>query len=201
VRVGSLLRGVALAAAAAGVGYVALGTDRGRDADADVFAAVNREHGAGADRFFAGITEMGSLYAVGAAAAVLAVTGRPRSAARALAASGLTWVAGQRLKELVDRPRPYVADPGTTRAMIAPPMGTSWPSSHPAVLTAFATVAARELDLRPASRATLGALGLTVAASRVYLGVHYPSDVVSGFLVGRAVAAVWPPGRRRPRRS
>ena len=201
MRVGSLVRGVALAAAAAGVGYVALGTDRGRDADADVFAAVNREHGAGADRFFAGITEMGSLYAVGAAAAVLAVTGRPRSAARALAASGLTWVAGQRLKELVDRPRPYVADPGTTRAMIAPPMGTSWPSSHPAVLTAFATVAARELDLRPASRATLGALGLTVAASRVYLGVHYPSDVVSGFLVGRAVAAVWPPGRRRARRS
>ena len=83
--------------------------------------------------------------------------------------------------------------------MIAPPMGTSWPSSHPAVLTAFATVAARELHLGAASRATLGVLGLTVATSRVYLGVHYPSDVVSGFLVGRAVAAIWPPGGRRPR--
>lgn len=199
MRVGSLVRGAALAAAAAGVGYVALATDRGRDADAGLFAAVNREHGAAADRLFAGITEMGSLYGVGAAAAVLAVTGGPRPAARALAASGLTWIAGQRLKALVDRPRPYVADPGVTRAMIAPPMGTSWPSSHPAVLTAFATVAARELHLGAASRATLGVLGLTVATSRVYLGVHYPSDVVSGFLVGRAVAAIWPPGGRRPR--
>ena len=77
-------------------------------------------------------------------------------------------------------------------------MGTSWPSNHPAVLTAFTTVAARELDTGRIARAGLGALGLTVAASRVYLGVHYPSDVVSGFLMGRTVAAVWP-RRRGPR--
>jgi undecaprenyl-diphosphatase len=113
---------------------------------------------------------------------------------RAAAAAGATWVLGQGVKRLVDRPRPYVADPDGTRAMIAPPMGTSWPSSHPAVLTAFTTVAARELAAGWVARAALTATGLKVAASRVYLGVHYPSDVASGFLMGRAVAAIWPRG-------
>jgi undecaprenyl-diphosphatase len=195
VRLGSLLRGTAIAAAAAGVGYVALATDAGREADADLFAAVNRGHGFDADRAFTGITELGSMYAAGAAAGTLAALGRPRQATRAFLAAGTTWLLGQGVKKLVDRPRPYVADPDGTRAMIAPPAGTSWPSSHPAVLTSFTTVATRELGVGRLARSGLTALGVSVAASRVYLGVHYPSDVASGFLLGRAVAAVWP--RRR----
>jgi undecaprenyl-diphosphatase len=98
------------------------------------------------------------------------------------------------MKKLANRPRPYDADPRGTRAMIAPPMGTSWPSSHPAVYTTFTTVAARELGAGRVARAGLTAVGAIVAASRVYLGVHYPSDVASGILLGRAVAAVWPRG-------
>jgi undecaprenyl-diphosphatase len=192
VSVRSLLRAAALASAAAGVGYVALATDRGRRADADLFAAVNRGHGPDADRVFAGVTELGSLYAVGAAAVALAALGRPRQAARAGAAGGATWLLGQALKRVVERPRPSVADPDGTRAMIALPMGTSWPSSHPAVLAAFSVVAGRELEAGAIARGSLTALGLSVAASRVYLGVHYPSDAVSGFLIGRAVAAIWP---------
>ena len=144
---------------------------------------------------FAGVTELGSLYAVGAAAGALAALGRPRPALRALTAAGATWGLGQVVKKLVDRPRPYDADPDGTRAMIAPPMGTSWPSSHPAVLTTFTTVVARELGAGARRGRASPALGLTVAASRVYLGVHYPSDVASGFLMGRAVAAIWPRGR------
>jgi len=192
VRAAAILRGAALAAAAAGIGAVALAIEGGRDADAQLFAAVNRGHGPEADRVFAGLTELGSLYAVGAAAAALAALGRPRPALRGAAAAGATWGLGQAVKKLVDRPRPYDAHPGGTRALIAPPMGTSWPSSHPAVLTAFTTVVARESGAGAIARAGLTGLGLTVAASRVYLGVHYPSDVASGFLIGRAVAAVWP---------
>ena len=198
MRLASLLRGAAIAAAAAGVGYVALATDAGREADADLFAAVNRGHGFDADRAFTGITELGSMYAAGAAGGTLAAFGRPRQATRAFLAAGTTWLLGQGVKKLVDRPRPYVADPDGTRAMIAPPAGTSWPSSHPAVLTSFTTVATRELGVGMLARSGLTALGVSVAASRVYLGVHYPSDVVSGFLLGRAVAAVWP-RRRGPR--
>jgi membrane-associated phospholipid phosphatase len=194
VRVRAFLRGGGLAAAAAGIGAVAMATEGGRDADAEMFGAVNRGHGPDADRVFAGVTELGSLYAVGAAAGALAALGRPRPALRAAAAAGAAWGLGQAVKKLVDRPRPYDAEPGGTRAMIAPPMGTSWPSSHPAVLTAFTTVVARESGVGAIGRAGLTGLGLTVAVSRVYLGVHYPSDVASGFLMGRAVAAIWPRG-------
>jgi membrane-associated phospholipid phosphatase len=194
VRVRAFLRGGGLAAAAAGIGAVAMATEGGRDADAEMFGAVNRGHGPDADRVFAGVTELGSLYAVGAAAGALAAIGRPRPALRAAAAAGAAWGLGQAVKKLVDRPRPYDAEPGGTRAMIAPPMGTSWPSSHPAVLTAFTTVVARESGVGAIGRAGLTGLGLTVAVSRVYLGVHYPSDVASGFLMGRAVAAIWPRG-------
>jgi membrane-associated phospholipid phosphatase len=71
----------------------------------------------------------------------------------------------------------------------------SWPSSHPAVLTTFTRVAAQELGVGSVTKGALSALDATVATSRVYLGVHYPSDVISGVLIGRAVARVWP--RRR----
>jgi membrane-associated phospholipid phosphatase len=200
VRAASLARGAALAGAAAVTGWVALGTAAGRDADARAFAAVNRGHGPGADRAFAAVTELGSLYAVGAAAAVLAAAGRPRTAARAALAAGAAWTIGLGAKRIVERPRPYVADPTGTRSLISPPMGTSWPSSHPAVLTSFTAVAARDLGIGRAGRAALWALGGAVAASRVYLGVHYPGDVVGGLLLGRAVAAAWPAGTPEWRR-
>jgi membrane-associated phospholipid phosphatase len=196
VRLGSIVKGAALATGAAAVGWAALATDEGREADRRLFAAVNGGHGETADRVFVGITELGSLYAACAAAGVLVAAGRGRRAGRALAAAGATWLLGQGVKRVVDRPRPYEADPDGTRAMIAPPKGTSWPSSHPAVLTAFTTVVARELGLGRTGRAALTGLDAAVGASRVYLGVHYPSDVASGLLMGRAVAAIWPRGRR-----
>jgi undecaprenyl-diphosphatase len=168
----------------------------GRGVDRELFAELNRGHGPDADRFFTGVTELGSLWAAAAAAAALAVLGRRRVAANALGAAGLTWLAGQGLKRVANRPRPYETDPDGTRTLVDPPHGTSWPSSHPAVLTAFTTVAGRDLGLGGIARVGLTGLGLSVGASRVYVGVHYPSDAASGFLIGRAIARCWP-GRRR----
>jgi membrane-associated phospholipid phosphatase len=196
VRARALLRAAAAAGAAAAIGYAAYRTEEGARADRELFRWANRGHGPRADAFFFGITELGSLYASGAAAGALFLLGRRREAARAMGAAGAAWVAGQVVKEVVDRPRPYEDDPDGVRKLIAEPMGTSWPSSHPAVLTAFTLVAARELELGSAARATLSGLGASVAASRVYLGVHYPADVAGGLLMGRAVAHVWPRSSR-----
>jgi membrane-associated phospholipid phosphatase len=186
---------VLAAAAAAAVGYAALRIPEGARIDGEAFRRVNEGHGPGPDRLFEGITELGSLYACGAAAGALAALGHRRAALSAAAAAGATWALGQGVKRLVSRPRPYHADPGDTRRMIAEPKGTSWPSSHPAVLTTFTRVASRELGLRATPRAALSALDVGVATSRVYLGVHYPSDVISGLLMGRAVARLWPSTR------
>lgn len=183
--------GTALLGAAAVVGRRS-STPEWREVDAELFGVLNKGHGPRADRFFTGITELGSLWAAAGAGGVLAITGRRRAAASALGAAGLTWLAGQGLKRVANRPRPYEADGDGTRLLIGPPHASSWPSSHPAVLSAFAAVAARELGLGGIARAGLAGLDVSVAASRVYVGVHHPSDVVSGLLLGRAVARLWP---------
>jgi undecaprenyl-diphosphatase len=108
-----------------------------------------------------------------------------------MAAAGATWLAGQGLKKMFLRARPYEADPEGTRLLIGPPRATSWPSSHPAVLLAFTSVAARELRVGAVARAGLDGLGLAVGASRTHVGVHYPADVVGGVLLGKAVAALF----------
>jgi len=185
-----------LAAGACAIGLGAITGPDGPAVDRELFGVLNRGYGPRADRVFTGVTELGSYHAAGSAAAVLAVAGRRRAALRALGAATATWLLLQGIKRVVDRPRPADADPRGTRTLIARPNGTSWPSSHPAVLTTFTRVAARELGLRPSSRAALTALDLTVAVSRVSVGVHYPSDVASGLLLGRAVARAWPRGRR-----
>jgi undecaprenyl-diphosphatase len=193
------IRAAALAGAAFAVA-AASSSPRGREADARLFGAANRHRGPGADAFFTGVTEMGSIYASAGAAAALAATGNRRAAAHALGAACGMWTLGQVLKRAVNRPRPYDAGLPDIRQLIARPKGTSWPSSHPAVLTAFTQTAARTLGLGAGARAALGALSGTVALSRVALGVHYPSDVLSGVLFGRAVALVASPdadpGRR-----
>jgi len=185
----------ALAAGACAIGLGAMKGEDGPDVDRELFAVVNRGHGPEADRAFAGITELGSFYAAGAAALVLLVAGRRRAALRALGAASVTWLALQGIKRVVARPRPYDADPAGTRLLIARPRGTSWPSSHPAVLTTFTRVASRELGLGRSARTAFTGLDLAVGTSRVYLGVHYPSDVASGLLFGRAIARLWPRGR------
>ena len=190
--VGRWVWGAGLFAGACAVGVAVTNHPEVAEADRDLFEAVNDGHGPEADRIFVTMTELGSLYASGAAAGTLVALGRGRTAVRAFSATCGTWLVLQGMKKLVDRPRPLDADPDGTRQLVARPNGMSWPSSHPAVLTTFTRVAARDLELGATSRGALAALDATVATSRVYLGVHYPSDVISGLLIGRAVARVWP---------
>lgn len=194
MRVRDVLLGTTLVGAAFSVGRWS-SRPEGRGVDAELFGELNRDRGPDVDRFFTWITELGSLYAAGAAAGALVVTGQRRAATNAIAAAGATWLVGQGLKKVTNRPRPYESNLEGSRLLIGPPQGSSWPSSHPAVLTTFTTVAGRDLGLGVVSRTGLTGLGLTIAASRVAVGAHYPSDVASGFLIGRAVARLWP-GRR-----
>jgi membrane-associated phospholipid phosphatase len=192
----NIRRGISAGTLAAGAFAVGLlsSTKVGRRADISLFRRVNRGSGVAADRFFASLTELGSLYASGAAAATLAVLGERRAAERGIFAAVSMWVVGQATKQTFGRPRPYDAYPdGEFRLLISRPQGTSWPSSHPAVVMAFVTAASRELELPPAARRALLAVPLLVGASRTYLGVHYPSDVLGGLMLGRAVGLAMSP--------
>lgn len=187
-------RAIGLGASALAVG-VAVSGGRGRELDERAFRAVNGLGDARVDRAFRGITELGSIWASVGAASVLAAWGRRRAAGRGLAAASLAWLAGQGMKRLFERPRPYEADARDTRLLIGPPRAAAFPSSHPAVLLAFVTVAGREAGLGPSARAALAALAGAVGLSRVVVGVHYPGDVVGGLLLGRAVSEAVSSGR------
>jgi undecaprenyl-diphosphatase len=166
---------------------------RGRDLDDRLFGWANSrfEHPR-LDLFFRTVTELGAFYASMAAGAVIAAGGRRREAADAVGAAAAMWAVGNGLKRVFRRLRPYDADlPRPLRLLIGKPRGESWPSVHPATFLAFVTVAGRNLEVPHPLRRALVGVAAVVAASRVYLGVHYPADVVGGLLLGRATADVW----------
>ena len=165
-------------------------TRRGRRLDAAAFRVLNADRGRGVDLVFEGITELGSIWGSAGAAAAIARAGRKDVAGRAFGAAGAAWVLGQALKKAFRRPRPYDAHLAGSRLLIGRPQGTSWPSSHPMVLLAFSTVAARGLRLRRGVDAGVLALAGAVGLSRSSLGVHFPSDVAGGLLLGRALGLV-----------
>jgi undecaprenyl-diphosphatase len=88
------------------------------------------------------------------------------------------------LKGVFDRPRPSVVDPAVHPLVFVPHNG-SMPSTHAA--TAFAAAVAVSL-VHPRLSWPLVALASLVSVSRVWLGVHYPTDVLAGAALGTAIA-------------
>jgi membrane-associated phospholipid phosphatase len=170
---------------------VAAGLPPGRALDRRLYHSLNRSRGPGVDALFKGVTELGSIWASVGAAVMVATAGRRRREALDAAGAALAmWGIGQGLKRVFARPRPYQALE-RFRLLISEPRGTSWPSSHPAVLLAFGLVLARDLRAPEAVRGQLAALAGLVGLSRISLGVHYPADVVGGLLLGKGVADLW----------
>jgi undecaprenyl-diphosphatase len=110
----------------------------------------------------------------------------------ALLALGIAHV----IADVWDRARPYDAHPGAAHLFISPSSDPSFPSDH--ATAAFAIAVSIWLRNRKAGWLAL-AMAIIVAVARVAVGVHYPSDVVGGALIGTAAALIlWLPPIRRP---
>lgn len=94
------------------------------------------------------------------------------------------------LKNIVARPRPF-AEIEALIPMITKPKDFSFPSGHTTASFAVALVMLRMLPKKFGIPAVV--LAALVAFSRLYLGVHYPTDVLTGFVIALvgSMLSVW----------
>lgn len=140
------------------------------------------------DGFFRAVTWLGSLYILVPLAGLLSLTSRyvRQRWEIGLLAMGFGGAAlwAYLIKAVLARPRPALVEP-----LIAMPADRSFPSAHATQIVAF--LLCLTLMVRRAWPAGLPAvataalvLAVTVALSRIYLQVHYPSDVLGGVALG-----------------
>lgn len=144
------------------------------------------------DAFFRHVSLLGSTSVVLTGGAVLALLALPRCRIASLfiiVATLLRPAFEYTLKLSVDRTRPQLSQ-------LIPGVGPSFPSGHvmaacvlwcmvPLVLSLYAP--SRRLWTAVASTSVL--IIVLIASSRVYLGVHWPTDVVGGFIAGALLIA------------
>jgi membrane-associated phospholipid phosphatase len=163
----------------------------GQNLDIELLRAINSPEDLRSDNFFRFISDSEPyvIFAVPAGMATVGLIKHDNSMVRnactglaALAVSGgITFI----LKYSINRDRPYVTYPDITKKSAAG--SPSFPSGHTS--SAFATATSVSLAypkwyIIAPSFAWAG----TVGYSRMHLGVHYPSDVLAGALIGSGCA-------------
>jgi membrane-associated phospholipid phosphatase len=177
-----------LGGAMVGAALAALQSSALQRADVRIHDLVADHGGPPVDQFVVYTTDLGSVYAVVGAGATLALRGRPRTGLDIAAVGMAAWFIAQNIKHRVLRERPYEAH--GVRRLIGAPTGSSFPSGHACVATAVGTVLASRSAV-PGARRLFYAIASWVAMTRVYVGVHYPTDVVGGAGLGLALGALW----------
>jgi undecaprenyl-diphosphatase len=163
----------------------------------DFFAAA--PHGGPADSLLAFITHAGDKgYIWLGMAAGLAVMPETRRYALGLFLSlvVVTIIGEGVLKPLIARPRPFILF--GTEPYIVRPSGHSFPSGHTSSSFAAAFYLSY-IQSSPLIRTGLFALASLMALSRLYLGVHYFSDIIGGVALGFLGAALVIMFQRRQR--
>lgn len=121
------------------------------------------------------------------------VIGRPREAIFQLAGWGTSGISGT-LKFLMRRPRPHIDNCIVIPARIG---GTSFPSGHvinyTGIYGTFAMLAASRIRHPSLRRVALGAVAAKLALvgpSRIYMGHHWFTDVLTSYLLGSSYVIV-----------
>ncbi|MDR0359814.1 MAG: phosphatase PAP2 family protein [bacterium] len=126
------------------------------------------------------------LAVLAAGLAVLCIRRRWWDASRLALMAGTAWMLGLAVKDLVDRPRPPAS-----LWLLAPDPSGSFPSGHAitaAVVALVVVAASKDFGLIRLLAAGLAlTYALAVGASRLYLGDHYPTDVLGSYLDVAAV--------------
>lgn len=128
-----------------------------------------------------GIMQLGALAAVPVLGAVAVLRRRARLAQLLLVGGAGAWAVAKLLEILVDQPPPeLLLSKVTLHGVVAP--GLAFPATHVAVAAAMATVAGPYLS-RPNRRLAWWTVAV-IGVARIYVGAHFPVDVIGGAAVG-----------------
>jgi len=133
-------------------------------------------------RRYSHLGEHGAIWLVAGAAGAVVDRPRRRHWLRATATVGAAYLTSTSIKMAIGRQRPAIED---LPHLMATPTGLSFPSSHST--SSFAAARAYG-SLVPGAPLQLAAAAM--AFSRLYLGVHYPSDVAAGAALGTLIGSL-----------
>ncbi len=136
--------------------------------------------------FFRGASRLGDgslWYLSGLCFLILGEPATRWAVAAAAVAIGLSVALFMTVKNLIGRPRPYVAWQELPCLML-PPDRFSFPSGH--TMTAFAACGVYS-QMIPGAALFFLPVAIVIGLSRVFLGLHYPTDVLVGALLGTGI--------------
>ena len=137
------------------------------------------------DRMMLVITQIGSGVAAAAIGLVLFLAGERLASYELILGTLTLWIVVELVKALVRRPRPFI---GLTQVRVvgSRAIGRSFPSGHTSQAFFTATLMAQHFHIGPWMAFLLYGIALLVGITRMYVGAHYPRDVLAGALLGSA---------------
>lgn len=151
------------------------------------FLFFNPFHGSVSDTFFKAVTFLGDGWFSIIVGVALIIFKEKDRGAQVLLGYAVSGILAQLIKKLVQAPRPMAIIPETTYTHFIPGYTlnawNSFPSGHTASAFCFTAILAWT-SWSNTFKFWLAIIALLVGYSRVYLGQHFPDDVISGALLG-----------------
>jgi membrane-associated phospholipid phosphatase len=156
----------------------------GQRLDTRVFKLFNmRVYPVWLDRCMWAATQLGNMLAAFIAALLLFMLNYRRLAIEIVFGTLTLWLLVEFIKALSDRDRPFVTL-ATTRVIGWREKGDSFPSGHTTQIFFLMTLFIHHFQFGMVVIAVLYAVAALVGFTRIYVGAHYPRDVVAGVVLG-----------------